>query len=350
MGETVLALNEEDMESVIQERESKFISIRRNDMLKLIAMITMFIDHLGHMGIVGMIVEKLNMSGHMVTYDYYTLVRSIGRIAFPIFAYQVALGYAKTSNLRRYISRLIVFALVSHIPYIVFDRNFVVHPFHFNVIFMLLFGVFAIMCLDQAKAWMKERGMVKKVLAVAILILMMGIIVFPQLMDAYVSTQEIINPSEPLITLGNTAFMVEKDFAFSYGTYGILMVLMFYVFKGRPIGMTLSFIALSFVGVWLSYGNYVYIFSGRWIGESFGFLESYIYDDRFKFLLDYEGGLSKLDGLFFQMRSLMALPFIIGLERFYIRIKLNKFVGYWFYPLHMALLFVVALLMKQIMF
>ena len=41
----------------------------------------------------------------------------IGRLAFPIFAFMIVEGYFKTSNLKRYVGRLFIFAIISEIPY-----------------------------------------------------------------------------------------------------------------------------------------------------------------------------------------------------------------------------------------
>lgn len=53
-------------------------------------------------------------------FGYYLLqnnifLRCIGRLAFPIFAYQVAVGFHKTKNRYKYIFRMIVFAVVSEV-------------------------------------------------------------------------------------------------------------------------------------------------------------------------------------------------------------------------------------------
>ena len=68
--------------------------------LKLLAMVLMFCDHLWATVIPGA-----------------TWLTNIGRIAFPIFAFQIAEGFEKTSNVGRYIKRMLFFALLSEIPY-----------------------------------------------------------------------------------------------------------------------------------------------------------------------------------------------------------------------------------------
>ena len=47
----------------------------------------------------------------------YLVLRGIGRIAFPIFAYFITVGYEKTSSLPRYLTRLCSLALLSQLPY-----------------------------------------------------------------------------------------------------------------------------------------------------------------------------------------------------------------------------------------
>ena len=62
--------------------------------LKMIAIVTMFIDHIGYA-----------ILGKFSFFNY------IGRIAFPIFALQISEGYSHTRNLKKYFLRLFILAV-----------------------------------------------------------------------------------------------------------------------------------------------------------------------------------------------------------------------------------------------
>lgn len=84
--------------------------------LKMIACVTMLIDHIG--GIVflsGIGYEAIFSDPKMATIYVYT--RMIGRIAYPIFAFLLVEGFTHTKNFKKYIMRMLVFALISIIPY-----------------------------------------------------------------------------------------------------------------------------------------------------------------------------------------------------------------------------------------
>ncbi|MDN6607892.1 MAG: conjugal transfer protein TraX, partial [Tetragenococcus halophilus] len=49
---------------------------------------------------------------------FYVILRMIGRLAAPIMCYLISEGYFHTSNKKKYLKRLFIFALISHYPYI----------------------------------------------------------------------------------------------------------------------------------------------------------------------------------------------------------------------------------------
>ena len=76
----------------------------------------------------------------------------VGRLAFPIFAFQIAEGFFHTADRRRYIKRLLITALIAEIPFDLVQGGTVFYPFHQNTIFTLLLGLWAICIIDAARA------------------------------------------------------------------------------------------------------------------------------------------------------------------------------------------------------
>ena len=105
----------------------KILSI---DELKYIAIIAMLIDHVGN--------AFINDSSQL-----YHIMSLVGRITGPIMFFAAVEGYHHTKSLKKYIIRLLVFALVSYLPFMyVFRDNF--NALRLNVIFTILIGVLAI--------------------------------------------------------------------------------------------------------------------------------------------------------------------------------------------------------------
>lgn len=102
--------------------------------LKWIAVLTMVIDHVG-----------------AILFPDQIWMRVIGRVAFPIYAYCLAEGFRYTSDYRRYLGRLALFAILSEIP---FDLAFYGVPFSFahqNVFFTLTLGLILLWVLERCR-------------------------------------------------------------------------------------------------------------------------------------------------------------------------------------------------------
>lgn len=65
----------------------------------------------------------------------------IGRIAFPIFAFMIVEGYFHTSSLKKYVKRLLLFAVLSEIPFNLAMGSSWFYPIHQNVLWSFLISV-----------------------------------------------------------------------------------------------------------------------------------------------------------------------------------------------------------------
>lgn len=142
--------------------------------LKCIAVISMAIDHIG-----------------AVLFPQAVFLRIIGRLAFPIFCFQVVEGFLHTRDARRYLLRLGIFAAVSEIPYDLAFHGRLVDLSAQNVFFTLALGVLMMVLLRA------ERSIPLQILAA--LSVMLG------------------------------ASLLHTD----YGGKGILLILAYYLFRER---------------------------------------------------------------------------------------------------------------------
>ncbi len=95
--------------------------------LKLIAVISMLIDHTGD-----------------VLYPGQLWLRYIGRLAFPIYCFLLVEGFCHTRNLKNYMLRLLIFGIISEVPFdLAFHESFIDFG-HQNVFWTLLLGLMAI--------------------------------------------------------------------------------------------------------------------------------------------------------------------------------------------------------------
>ena len=99
--------------------------------LKMIGIISMLLDHIGYA-----------FYGH-------SILRIIGRLAFPIFAFQAVIGYEHTKNLKKHFFKLLVFAIISEIPFYLLT-SITTKTISLNVMFTILLGLFTIELFKKA--------------------------------------------------------------------------------------------------------------------------------------------------------------------------------------------------------
>lgn len=180
------------------------LKVINRDMLKLLAMVFMLLDHMWATIISG---------NQWMTF--------VGRMAFPIFAFQIVEGFTHTSNFKNYASRLFIFAIISEIPFNLFYSGSIIYPFHQNVLFTLLLGLLSIKSLDM---YIKEKTSKNLTLTMFALL---GISL--------------------IATMGFT----------DYGLMGVLTVVVFYLFKDLAYGWLFQLISLCFLNIYLFNGMYI---------------------------------------------------------------------------------------------
>ena len=112
--------------------------------LKLIALATMFVDHLFASNINPGWIDLTGTAGQRfltTNWNIYYIGRIIGRIAFPIFCFQIAEGVKYTKNWRKYALRLAGLAILSEWPFDFALKHFAVNWDSQNVYFTLLLGM-----------------------------------------------------------------------------------------------------------------------------------------------------------------------------------------------------------------
>ena len=120
------------------------------EQLKIIAIVTMFIDHFAAVLFPYFQLSYVHNQSSFFWYQLaITLMRLIGRVAFPIFAFLIVNGFYHTSNRKNYLIRLGVFALVSEpfFDFALFGTWF--ETTHQNVFFTLALGLLAIWGYDN---------------------------------------------------------------------------------------------------------------------------------------------------------------------------------------------------------
>ena len=74
-----------------------------------------------------------------------------GRVAFPIFAFMAVEGYFHTRNFKKYALRMLIFAVLSEIPFDLMYGGTWFYPVHQNVIWTLLLGLVGIYLMEKAR-------------------------------------------------------------------------------------------------------------------------------------------------------------------------------------------------------
>ena len=116
--------------------------------LKWIAVISMLVDHAA----VVFFVASREVGRPLLSADLYIVLRCIGRLAFPLYAFLLAEGFFHTRSVEKYLLRLFLFGVVSEIPFDLAFRGVWLEGTYQNVYFTLALGLLAVWL------WMRATG------------------------------------------------------------------------------------------------------------------------------------------------------------------------------------------------
>ena len=196
-----------------QEHLKKF-QVFNGAQLKYLAFISMLIDHVNN----AIVTPMLDGGGFLL---YLSNIFSIlGRIAFPIFIFFIVEGFFKTSNRKKYLITLLIFGVISEVPFDMFTSKTFFDPHWNNMMFTLALCLITIWIIDSIKNKLDNK----------VLWYVISIII--------------------VILFGFLAMQLSLD----YDYHAIVVAYLFYIFYDKPIlGAGLGYLSIikelySFLG------------------------------------------------------------------------------------------------------
>lgn len=194
--------------------------------LHIIAMIFMLCDH---------------MWATILDYEWLTC---IGRIAFPIFAFLITEGYIHTSNINKYIKRMVIFAIITEIPFNLMVSASPIYPFHQNVLWTFVISLLTLKYLNFDNTKNIFKSIIIIILAIIIatitmcdyfgagVMMVVGFYIFRKskflqlLMMIYVNMILIQGYSYPIDIAGYTYYFPQQGFA-------VLSLIFIWLYNGK---------------------------------------------------------------------------------------------------------------------
>lgn len=194
--------------------------------LHIIAMIFMLCDH---------------MWATILDYEWLTC---LGRIAFPIFAFLITEGYIHTSNINKYIKRMMIFAIITEIPFNLMVSASPIYPFHQNVLWTFVISLLTLKYLnfDNTKNIFKSILIILLAIIIATVtmcdyfgagvMMVVGFYIFRKskllqlLMMIYVNMILIQGYSYPIDIAGYTYYFPQQGFA-------LLSLIFIWLYNGK---------------------------------------------------------------------------------------------------------------------
>lgn len=164
----VVGLDAIGLDGAAREKPERGIS---GSTVKIVAVVTMLIDHVGAVILERMLIAQgmLGLGGmdeqamarwmeqHGALLAGYYALRLVGRLGFPIFCFLLVEGFGRTRDVKKYALRLGLFALISEIPFNLAISGEYFDTGHQNVFFTLLIGLLALCAFRLIENW-EQKG------------------------------------------------------------------------------------------------------------------------------------------------------------------------------------------------
>lgn len=242
---------------------------RDTNLLKLVAMISMLIDHTGKM-----------------FFHQYRIMRIIGRLAFPLYAYCIAVGGVYSKNKLKYLSRILLMGLISQ-------------PFYAVALAHTVPAMYAVRFADNPLGAVMNFYVQSWAVPNIMLTLALGLMLIWSLREG-----------QYVCALSVALLVWKAQNAVNYGWRGVALIALFY--------LTIShwWVSLPVMSAymlwWGSQGASYHMF-----GASFGI----------------------------QMFAILALPLVYIPT--WSKLRINKWVYYLFYPAHLIGIMLIEFALKQ---
>ena len=263
--------------------------------LKILAITTMLIDHVGAVLVYGTNNDLL-----------YFACRAVGRLAFPIFAFLIVEGYYHTRDVRKYLMRLLAFAAISEIP---FDLAF--YQYDNNIDAITDFGYifkhhsYSSVVIERL---MNSQNVFFTLFLGLLLITLFGMVDMKFIKNDYKNIV-IGNSLDCALTavICGIAYVLKTD----YDVAGIMIIVSFYLFRD----------SIALMGIAL------FIISGSMLCQFMQFR--------------VDGNLIDIVGIF---ATLAIIPIALYNGK---KGKSAKYFFYAFYPVHLIILFLITIAIKH---
>ena len=170
--------------------------------LKFIALISMTLDHIGAV----LLPQNLFIT---------TILKIFGRIAMPIFCYLIVIGLFNTRNCVKYLARLLLFAIISEIPFNLCFGSSIIYVRKQNVFFCFFIGLLVIFLIEKDKMYfLSENPFISNI--IEYLLLIIGCV---------------------------TAYYIKCDYTY----FGIVMIYLFYTLRFYGILSIVSQIIINVI-------------------------------------------------------------------------------------------------------